>query len=241
MDENFIGHYMPCHRFYLPLSLDPQTEVYLEGTELHHLAHVMRVREGEEVELINGKGVLAQAKLIRLDKKKALFTIEKVFKIPAATPQILLGVPLLRPSKLEWIVEKGTELGVDSFLFYPSELGEKKGLSAHQLERLESLLISATKQSGRLFLPHIEILSSFQDLFKKEVFIYFGDTKTSCSFEATNFPVLFITGPESGFSKQEYQVLQQQAQGVKLNEYVLRAETAPLTAASILAWKKCIP
>jgi 16S rRNA (uracil1498-N3)-methyltransferase len=232
---------MPFNRFYLENALIANAQVSLEGSELHHLAHVMRVQEGENVELINGKGSLAQATLISLNKKKALLTIQKVEKTIPKLPQILLGIPLLRLSKLEWIVEKGTELGVDSFLFYPSELGEKKRLSPHQLERLESLLISAIKQSGRLFRPHLEILSQFTDLLKKEASIFFGDIRASSSpLEEVKFPVLFISGPESGFSKEEYSLLEKQGTGIQLNEHILRAETAPLTAASLLGWKKII-
>ncbi len=232
---------MPFDRFYLPSPFDDNESVSIEGAELHHLAHVMRVKVGEEVELINGKGTLAKAKLISLEKKRALLSLENVTKTKASPPQILLGIPLLRPSKLEWIVEKGTELGVDSFLFYPSELGEKKGLTAHQLERLESLAISAMKQSGRLFLPHVEILAHFQDLFKKECSFLYGDTRPSAvPFEHISFPALFISGPESGFSKKEYILLEQHGQGVQLNPSILRAETAPITAASLLGWKKLL-
>jgi Uncharacterized protein conserved in bacteria len=61
---------MPFNRFYLENALEANSQVSLEGSELHHLAHVMRVREGEHVELVNGKGSLAEAKLISLDKKK---------------------------------------------------------------------------------------------------------------------------------------------------------------------------
>lgn len=229
---------MPFDRFYVPSPLSSQT--VLEGAELHHLAHVMRVRVGETVELINGQGMLAKATVLSLDKKKALLAIEEIVSQEISSPpKILLGIPLLRPSKLEWIFEKGTELGVDAFLIYPADFSDKKTLSQSVLERLHILMISAMKQSGRLFLPSLTVLSQFSHLFQTRATILYGDTRKGAQkINTFSFPILFITGPESGFSQNEYTLLEEKALGVQLNEHTLRAETAPLTAASLLAWHK---
>ncbi len=232
---------MPLDRFYLPAPLKLGSEVFLEETELHHLVHVLRCQVGETIELIDGKGSLAKGSICSIDKKRALLRLDALQKQPASPPQILLGVPLLRPSKLEWIVEKGTELGVDSFLFYPSERGENKEPSAHQFQRLTTLCIAAMKQSGRLFLPHLEKLAHFSDLFKKEASIFYGDPHVSSpSLPEELFPALFVTGPESGFSENEYALLKSKGEAILLSEHVLRAETAPITAASLLGWKKIL-
>ena len=231
---------MPFNRFYLNDSIHSPSQTFLEGPELHHLAHVMRVRVGETIELINGKGLLAKATVLSLEKTKVLLKIEEIVRSePLLPPKILLGIPLLRPSKLEWIIEKGTELGVDAFLIYPATLSDKKTLSQSVLERLHTLTISAMKQSGRLFLPQLTVFSQFSSLFTTDATILYGDTR-SCAqkINTFSFPILFITGPESGFSKEEYTLLEQKGTGVQLNEHTLRAETAPLTAASLLAWQK---
>lgn len=233
---------MPFDRFYLQNPFSVGSQVFLEGNEHHHLAHVMRISVGEEIELVNGEGALARALLVQLDKKKALLEIKKVEQIPRKPPQILLAIPFLRAAKLEWVLEKGAELNVDSFLLYPADLGEKKELSAHQLERLHSLLISSMKQSGRLFLPHLECAAQFSDLFKKEAFFLYGDTRSAAPLlDRVDFPVVFVSGPESGFSQREHELLEQKGQGVKLSRFILRAETAPLAAAALLSWKseKC--
>lgn len=232
---------MPLDRFYLQGMLEEGREVSLQDAEAHHLAHVLRCAIGETVELVDGKGSLAKATIRSIDKRKAILRIDSVQKMAALPPQILLGVPLLRPSKLEWIVEKGTELGVDTFLFYPSDKGENKDLSPRHLERLSALSIAAIKQSGRLFLPHLEILAHFHDLFTKKATIFYGDPNTtSSSLQTAAFPALFITGPESGFSETEYALLKSQGQAIRLSEHVLRAETAPIAAASLLGWKKIL-
>lgn len=232
---------MPYNRFYVANPLQVDTQVSIEGTEHHHMMHVMRLSIGEEVELINGEGGLAKAAITSLNKKQALLHIHASHKEPSSLPQMMLGIPFLRPSKLEWIVEKGTELGVDGFLFYPSDLGEKKLLSTHQLERLHTILLSAIKQSGRLFLPHLEVAANISSLLTKEVSLYYGDTRASAKpLKRASFPLLFITGPEGGFSKEEHAKLETSAQGMQLSEYILRTETAPLAAASIFGWQKML-
>lgn len=228
---------MPHNRFYTPHSLATE-RLSLEGPEYHHMVHVMRLCPGETIELINGRGELAQATIFSLHKKEAQLHILKYQKHSPSPSQISLGIPLLRPSKLEWIIEKGTELGVDSFLFYPADLGEKQTLSPKHLERLRLLTIAAIKQSGRLFLPHLEILS-LSTLLTRSPSLYYGDPNGS-PLQSPTFPLLFITGPESGFSEAESLQLQQTAQGVRLSPFTLRTETAPLAAASIFAWQQLL-
>ncbi len=224
---------MPQNRFYVDDPLLPNSRPFLENNEWHHLVHVMRMQEGEEVELVNGKGTLAVAKVAALEKRRAQLHVLHATKENQKPPQIILGIPILRPSKLEWIIEKGTELGVDAFWIYKSELGEKKGIP---IERLSALTIAAMKQSGRLFLPHIELLSDFSELFRTEATIFFGDAQGGALLENLSFPTLFITGPEGGYTAKERAMLLEKGKRVRLNPHILRAESAPIAAASILSY-----
>jgi 16S rRNA (uracil1498-N3)-methyltransferase len=144
----------------------------------------------------------------------------------------------MRPSKLEWIIEKGTELGADCFFLYPAEKSQKENLSEHHLERLQNITISALKQSKRAYLPSIEKVDSLALLCAKEKNLFFGDVE-GISHSNISFPssLLFITGPESGFSKKELSLLREKGVSILLNQNVLRAETAPITALSILFWE----
>lgn len=226
---------MPADRFYLDSDLSNATSLWMEGPEFHHLAHVMRLERGEEVELVNGRGVLAVGTLREVGKKGASIEISKWERQDEASFRILLAVPCMRASKLEWVVEKGTELGATSFLFYPAEYSEMKDLTSRQLERLHLLAIAALKQSGRLYLPSIEILKGIDSLFTKEAVFLFGDPSAQVSLDGElSSSVVFISGPERGFSNEERGLLKEKAKGVRLSPYVLRAETAPIAAASIL-------
>jgi 16S rRNA (uracil1498-N3)-methyltransferase len=226
---------MPADRFIFE---GPLTEnITISGAEFHHLK-VMRIAIGEEVEIINGKGAIATGTLTKMDKAAAHFTLNNIQvnqKLPAHR---ILGIPLMRPNKLEWIIEKGTELGADAFYLYPADHSEKMQLSSNQLERLHHITVSAVKQSGRLFLPSFEIFTSFKELFATEGTILYGDvnpTAPSLLQVPITQTVLFISGPERGFSEKEDLLLAQKAKGVSLNPHILRAETAPIAAVSVLS------
>ena len=227
---------MPANRFYCEGPILKTT--LIEGTEHHHLAHVMRCVAGDQIELVNGQGALGIGTIVEVGKKTARLQIDSIAQTPPPSFQLFLSIPLMRPSKLEWIVEKGTELGVHTFLFYRAVHSEKGELSSHQLERLRTLSISALKQSGRLYIPSFELHPSLSSLFNKEAQYLFGDLAQTARFNPSllnaTTPVVFISGPEQGFAPQEVALLQSKATGVRLNPYVLRAETAPIAAASIL-------
>lgn len=224
---------MPSERFFLDAEL--QGKVSLQGTELHHLAHVMKVRIGEEIELVNGRGTLAIAKVAEISKREATLEVLSATEIPLKEPRLILAIPLMRPAKLELIIEKCTELGADVFWIYPAHHSEKGDLSEHQQERLMHIAISAMKQCGRLDLPKIEVIKHFEDIFKREFPVFFGDTRPKAPKIAPVEKMVFVTGPERGFSEKEVKVLEAKAKGVKLHENILRAETAPIAVAAIFS------
>lgn len=221
---------MPAERFYVDAPLFET--LILEGAELHHLAHVMRVRVGEEIELVNGKGALATAKVLAITKHKAELEILSSSQEDSHPQGLILAIPLMRPSKLELIIEKCTELGADAFWLYPAGHSEKDDLSANQTERLFHVAISAMKQCGRLWLPEIKILKKLEDVFHAEGPYFFGDPRAKGKMPACKRGI-FITGPERGFSEKELTLLNTKAKGVLLHRNVLRAETAPIAAAAI--------
>lgn len=223
---------MPSYRFYTP---HLQDSIHLKEEEHHHLSRVMRVGEGEMVELIDGKGSLAQARVVKIQKSETHLTLETVEHFPAPLLQIHLAIPLMRPSKLEWIIEKGTELGADHFLFYLADRSEKTGNIVQHLDRMRTITIAATKQSGRLYLPGFDIVDSLQDALKTEMTILYGDTDPQAPWiEPSKEPTLFVSGPEAGFSDAEKAFLKERTKGIKLSENILRAETAPIVALTIL-------
>lgn len=231
---------MPANRFFYENEITLENAIILRDLEHHHLSHVMRISVGESVELVNGKGVFAEAIVKKIEKKETHLKIVHLHKQLRPTHQKILAIPYMRASKLEWIVEKGTEIGADGFWIYPAKFSEKADLSPNQQERLYSLAISALKQSGRLFLPSFEWRSSFKEIFSFQGTILYGDVREDAPLLSTftfETSTLFITGPEKGFFEKETELLDQQAQRTRLSPFILRAETAPIVAISILQSK----
>lgn len=231
---------MPNDRFFVANTLQEHAVIELVGDELHHLTNVMRKKVGDLVEVVNGKGALATALIEKNDKRSALLHIENCYQSnPPKTP-LILAQALPKIKLLDLIVEKGTELGVDEFWLFPGKLSEKKELSPNQLQRLKQITISALKQCGRLFLPHIQIMTRLEDIFVNEGALFFGDWQSTTSLisilpqVSSLQKIVACIGPEKGFCREEVLLLQQKGQGIKLNNNILRCETAAIACISLL-------
>ena len=109
---------MPANRFFIQSAFKSGSPLLLEGIEHHHLAHVMRLTQEEKIEIINGLGDIANAKILEVKKKETTVQILETTHHPQESPLLFLGLPLMRASKLEWVIEKGTELGANAFYIY---------------------------------------------------------------------------------------------------------------------------
>lgn len=233
---------MPIERYFIDDTLEMHAAPVLKGTEFHHLAHVMRTRVGDQIELVNGKGLLAHAVVQSIGKDQALASIEKIEEEPVLPGPIVLAQAFPKLNRLDFILEKGTELGVDEFWLFPGQLSQKKDFSANQLERAKMITIAAMKQCGRLRLPKIEILPELKKWPQVKGTALFGDLSEKAviltdalQFFQNEFPLIFFVGPESGWSNQEIELLQTKGvKSVKLHRNVLRTDTASMMAMSII-------
>lgn len=227
---------MPTDRYYTskPLVVG---EAVLEGEELHHL-NVMRIRAGESLELVDGYGRLGTAKLVHVSKKEALLQIKSIKQYPPSPP-LILAQAMPQKAHLEWIIEKGTELGVTQFWLFPGILSEKKELKPAQEERLHKILISAMKQCGRVDLPTIEHKPPLSEWSPCTGALLYGATDPKAprllSLRPSS-PCIFCIGPEKGFHPEElFHLTRLKAEAVSLNSNILRVETAAITAVALLS------
>lgn len=242
---------MPAERYFIDQDLKEHQTLEIKDAEFHHMAHVMRTRKGERVEVINGRGALAQAIVQDLSRDRAVLMLEDLFITPPSPCRLILAQALPKANRLDFILEKGTELGVDEFWLFPGDLSAKKDFFPSQLERAQAVLISAIKQCGRLTLPHLALKPTLKNWPSFPALAFFGDLEEDAPLFETawkekgpfSLPVVFFTGPESGFSSEEVQLLRKgQAAGVKLHSNVLRTETASLMALSLLShWLEKTP
>lgn len=231
---------MPFNRFYLDAELKKGDDVQLQGVELHHLAHVMRIAVNETVELVNGKGTLAKALVKGIHKKEALLNLFEVKYFQKTAEEIILAQAIPRFNRLDFILEKGTELGMTQIWLFPGEISDFKKLTEHQLERMHLILVAAMKQCGSLWLPEIHLKPPLKKWDSLPENAFYGDVKPEAppflSVSQGRGSVLFAIGPESGFTESEEHCLHQLgAVGVKLATHILRTDTAALLAVGLIA------
>lgn len=220
-------------RFFYKGPLQAGSSIVLSPEEEKHL-RVMRIREGEAIEIINGKGILAKG----IIQGKGV-QIVSFHEAPSSPLQVIIAQAIPKANRLDLIVEKGTELGMQELWLFPGDLSEKKEVSQTLLHRLEAIAIAATKQCGRLFLPKIAIKASLNEWENLALPAYFGDTaETAPPFMQSSHKekaVLFFVGPEKGFSeKEEAHLRHLGAQGVKIHPHILRTDTAAIAFLSII-------
>lgn len=229
---------MPQNRFYYPEPLLPHQKIFFSEKESRHI-QVFRLRKGDPCEIVNGKQELAQAILLndKIPRQAEILSVQR--KNPP--PSLILALGNMKASKLEWIFEKGCELGVTSFFLFEAQNSEKKELSPQQEKRLKHLLIAALKQCGRWMLPsfsYYPCLSSLPIFSPATVWYGEGSLPMSFDFPSLSQGAVCLIGPEKGFTSEEIHYLktQREAKPLCLSLQTLRAETAAITAAALLAF-----
>jgi len=234
---------MPNDRFFSSEDLKQDHSICIKDQELHHMQHVMRVKENELIEVINGKGQLATGRVKKFHKHTAEVVIDQVINKPRPEYELILAQGIPRLSRLETIIEKATELGATEIWLFPSLQTEKKEITPSQSQRMHQILISSIKQCGRLYLPEIKIkppLSAWNPL---NIPCLFGDTQhappsiLSLLIEKKINTILWLVGPEKGLTQQETDILTHKLhfQGATLNNNILRTDTAAIAGLSIIS------
>jgi 16S rRNA (uracil1498-N3)-methyltransferase len=234
---------MPHNRFFSTSDFS-DSQLLIQGEEAHHMKDVMRLEPNDTLELINGKGKLAAARVSTITKTEILLTIENVLIYEKKPPSLCSCLPLLRPSHFDWALEKLVELGVDSILVFPAELSERKEIYDSFLKRSHKIIESAMKQSGRLFSPDFTLFKSLKELLHstKGSVVWADESAKSSLIETletqkTTLPILLLSGPEKGWSEKEKEELQKKSAPVLLTQTTLRAETAAIFMAAIAVHK----
>jgi 16S rRNA (uracil1498-N3)-methyltransferase len=158
------------HLFYLPELVPSTKSCLLSEEESKHACRVLRMKVGDKVELLDGKGGIYSAEINDDNPKRCELIIRNVVVESLPSYEIHIAIaPTKNMDRIEWFVEKATELGVTKISFLKCDRSERKVLN---LERIEKIVVAAMKQSKRTFLPVLEPLvtfSSFVDTHKNGV------------------------------------------------------------------------
>lgn len=228
---------------------DPTLSGSLPEEEAKHVVRVLRMKEGDEINLMDGNGTFCVAEITTASNHHCLYRIiEKEKQERAWKGNIHLAVaPTKLNDRIEWLAEKATEIGWDRLSFLNCQFSERRAI---KMERIEKIVVSATKQSHKAWIPSIDEMLSFKAFIQK-FGTRMGDSKDDiqrfiCHCYEEDKPhlkdvlsigkdAIVLIGPEGDFSIDEVNYAKEYGfQSVTLGKSRLRTETAALVAVHLM-------
>ena len=209
----------------------------LDKSQSHYLNKVMRIKENEFFSLFNNKGEW-EAKILKIFKGLVEFEIIKQLRQKENMKDLWLAFSPIKSNYQNFMIQKATELGITKFL---PIIFDRTIVRSINIERLKKIAIEASEQSNRINIPSIEQTQNLESFLNSNlVDLIFTDlnsnNKKIDKSKLTNKPICIIVGPEGDFSELEREKILtfKGVQTVKINENILRSETAVLSAISIV-------
>ena len=217
--------------------------LYLDKDDLYHINTVMRMKKHDQVEIVYD-GFVYICEIIDDNFK----IVKKLDKIKKNKPYITIIIPYLKEQKIDLILQKGTEIGVDEFIFCKMERSmvkiDKKKLE-NKLSRWIKICKEASEQSKRVNIPNIKNISNFKELNG----IYGLNLTCSTQKNLNNIKntlksnkecdkINLVIGPEGGLTKDEEKLLVNLGfKLITLGDLIMRVETVPLYLTSVLNYE----
>jgi len=224
-------------RLFFSETLSTNMSGKLDKSQSHYVNKVMRVKENEVFSLFNSSGEW-EAKILSISKNIVEFNITKQLRQKETTKELWLAFSPIKSNYFNFMIQKATELGVTKFL---PIVFDRTIVRKINKERLEKVIIEAAEQSNRINVPSIEEPQSLNSFLKNsKMDLIFTDLNTSNTKidlnQLTSNPTCVIIGPEGDFSEVERQEILKfnGVQAIKINENILRSETAVISAISII-------
>jgi 16S rRNA (uracil1498-N3)-methyltransferase len=228
--------------FYREDLIASDMEVVLDEATSKHIVQVLRMQDGEHLQLTNGKGILVTAEIADNNRKKCTVKVIKTINEQPRTNNISIAISLVKNNtRFEWFLEKATEIGVSEIIPIICERTEK---TAFKFERMKSILASAMLQSQQCWLPEMGEPVRYKNFIAADntaqKFIAHCEdenNKVSLSSKLLNPSTskLILIGPEGDFTAAEIELaLQNNFIPVSLGNTRLRTETAGIVAATLL-------
>ena len=221
-------------------------KVEINDEEQQHIVKVLRMREGEEIFVTDGKGNLAKGNLVFEGKKVSLDVSEIQENLPDFPTKLHIAIaPTKNIDRIEFFVEKATEMGISEITLIQTEKTERKNLN---IEKLRKQSVAASKQSLRFYFPIIHDLTKFSDFIKtlnpETSFVaHCNENLERIDLKMLREPqhekggdkneITFLIGPEGDFSDKEIRLLADKGiKAVSLGNQRLRTETAGIFVAA---------
>ena len=227
-------------RLFFAKSLSLNLSSKLNKSQSHYLAKVMRAKVGESFSLFNQSGEW-EAKINEILKGIVEFTVLKKLREKDNEKNIWLAFAPIKSNFFNFMIQKATELGVTKFV---PIITDRTIVRKINYERIEKIIIEASEQSNRIKVPKVEKTQNLNLFLKNnnnKINIIFGDLNTDNQnldpkIKKENKPICIIIGPEGDFTESEReQILNfKDVQSLKINNNILRTETAAISAISIV-------
>jgi len=243
-------------RLFLPPEILQSEKITIAGDQARYLSVVLRVKPGERITLFDGQGFRYECRILQSHKREVI--AERLSKEPFSVESpvsLILAQGLPKADKMDLIVEKATELGIRSVIPLITEYSQVR--HTEKVERWRKIALSASQQSGRDRIPDIlepigflEYLTKISAPLSSEegtptlAGIIFSEEMESCNFKEVLSglqsirTIILLIGPEGGFSKKEVgSAVRYGFAEVSLGPRILRTETAPIAALSIIQYE----
>ena len=223
-------------RLFYRKSLSLNLTATLDKSQSHYVSKVMRIKENEVFSLFNSSGEW-EAKILKISKSIVEFNVTKQLRQKENFKELWLAFSPIKSNYFNFMIQKATELGITKFL---PIIFDRTIVRKINKERLEKVIIEAAEQSNRINVPVIEQPQNLKSFLKNDMDLIFTDLNASNKKidqkMITANPTCVIIGPEGDFSEKERQQILQfkGVQPIKINENILRSETAVISAISII-------
>ena len=224
-------------RLFFQKSLSINLKDKLDKSQSHYISKVMRIKESEVFSLFNSNGEW-EAKILNISKSLVEFNITKQLRQKEYPKELWLAFSPIKSNYFNFMIQKATELGVTKFL---PIIFDRTVVRKINKERLEKVIIEAAEQSNRINVPSIEKPKSLKKfLDDKKMDLIFTDLNSNNKKvdlkKLSNKPTCVVVGPEGDFSEAEREEIlsYKGVQAIKINENILRSETAVISAISII-------
>lgn len=223
-------------------NIDAQ-HAHLGEEEARHCVQVLRKKVGDQITIIDGNGGWYQGIIVETGKKMCVASIQSSTLAYKKRPfQLRMAIaPTKNIARMEWFLEKATEIGIDEVIPILCKHSERKRI---RVDRLEKIILTAAKQSLKAYVPKLHELTTFNDFIKKEAESNTLSYIAHCDYDNNSHlkdqysvgkDVTILIGPEGDFSKEEVLLAKEKGfQGIGLGKERLRTETAGIVACHIV-------
>ena len=226
-------------RLFFEKSLSLNLKSKLNNPQSHYLSKVMRIKIGENFSLFNKKGEWL-AKIEQISNGIVEFSISKQLRKSESSKEIWLAFSPIKSNYFSFMIQKATELGITKFI---PIIFERSVVRKINIDRLNKIIIEASEQSNRINIPLLERPQNLDEFLSnniKKINLIFTDLNSKNKKlevnKLDNKPLCIIVGPEGDFSEKEKDQISnfKEVKSIKINENILRSETAAISAISII-------